>query len=147
MLGFNSATDTAKLYDHGEHKVTACTVPFVAAAVVAALQMPEEQVSNQRIHVAEVEYTGRELLGVFERGTGQKWDVQDISTDALRKMGRQALAEGNARGAYLNFALTLNFDGSGASTLSEGLNFGQGYGLHRRSLVDVVRDVLGPSEV
>lgn len=144
MLGFDLKNKTARLYDHGRNTVTACTTRFVAEAVVVALQMMHvEQVKNKRLPVAEVEYTGRDLLRTLESATGEKqWRVEDISTESARQKGKELLAAGDPRGAYLNFATALNFDGCGAANLTTGLEFGSGYGLRRRTLDEVVRDVV-----
>ncbi|KAK4942876.1 hypothetical protein LTR10_017452 [Elasticomyces elasticus] len=144
MLGFDSTNKAARLYDHGQNAVTACTVPFIAKAVVVALQMPVDQVENKRINVAEVEYTGKELLQICELVTGEHWHVEEVSTESARQKGKELLAEGNARGAYLNFATALNFDGCGAANLTSGLEFGSGYGLQRRSLEEIVREAVKP---
>ncbi|KAI1623586.1 hypothetical protein EDD37DRAFT_650682 [Exophiala viscosa] len=142
MLGFDLTNQTARLYDHGRNIVTACTVPFVADAVVVALQMPYEQVKNKRISGAEVAYTGKDLLRTLEVVTGEQWRVEEVSTESARQKGKELLVEGNARGAYLNFATALNFDGCGAANLTSGLEFGSGYNLQRRSLDEIVREAV-----
>jgi hypothetical protein len=142
MLSFDVANRAAVLFDNGRNKVTACTVKFVGEALVTALQMPDEDLRNKRVYVAEVEYTGQGLLETLEAATGQKWRVEVNNTQAAQEKGRQLLAEGQARGAYVHFVLALNFNGSGAATLSSGLQFGAGYKLHRSSLKDIVQDAL-----
>ena len=39
--------------------------------------MPEVETKNRRIRVAEVEYTGQDILGELERATGKKWMVEN----------------------------------------------------------------------
>ncbi|KAJ9610701.1 hypothetical protein H2200_005478 [Cladophialophora chaetospira] len=142
MLGFDIAGRKARLYDRGRNKVTASTLRFVADAVVAAMQMPDEEIRNKRLYVAELEYTGQELLETFQMATGEKWGVVNTSTKDAEEQGRRLQGEGDARGAYLNSVLALNFNGCGAAILSSGLQFGQGVDLQRSSLPDIVRDVL-----
>jgi len=146
MLGFNAANRTARLYDRGQHSATGCTIEFIAEAVTAALQLPDEQVANKRVEVAEVEYTGQDILRTLEQETGEKWNVEYISTEEARKAGIQARVEGNMRAAYVNFVLALNFGGSGASQLLSGLNFGKELGINRQTLASIVRDVVKTPE-
>jgi uncharacterized protein YbjT (DUF2867 family) len=144
MLGFDLAQRAAVLYDGGQHKVTACTVGFVAEAILTALRMPNEKMANKRLYVAEVEYTGEELLRTIELASGDKWTATQLSTESAKDNGMKLQAEGNLRAAYLNFARALNFDGCGAADLRSGLEFGRELevDLQRRSLSDIVRSVI-----
>ncbi|KAJ9498899.1 hypothetical protein LTR99_005019 [Exophiala xenobiotica] len=144
MLGFDLAQRAAVLYDGGQHKVTACTVSFVAEAILTALRMPNEKTANKRLYVAEVEYTGEELLRTIELASGDKWTATQLSTESAKENGMKLQAEGNLRAAYLNFARALNFDGCGAADLRSGLEFGRELevDLQRRSLSDIVRSVI-----
>ena len=146
FMGFDIANHQAKLYDDGAHKTTGSTLAFIAQAVVTVLQIPRDRTRNRRIHAVEVEYSGQELLAAFEQETGRKWTVERISTDELKDRFRRALAEGNKRAAYLSLVMGLNFDGSGAANLTSGLTFGEDFGLRRRSLADVVRQVVDESK-
>ncbi|KAK5452149.1 hypothetical protein LTS15_007213 [Exophiala xenobiotica] len=144
MLGFDLAQHAAVLYDGGQHKVTACTVRFVAEAILTALRMPNEKTANKRVHVAEVEYTGEELLRTIKLASGDKWIVTQLSTESVKENGMKLQAQGNLRAAYLDFARALNFDGCGAADLRSGLEFGRELevDLQRRSLSDIVRSVI-----
>ncbi|KAK7885281.1 hypothetical protein LTR67_010459 [Exophiala xenobiotica] len=142
MLGFDLAQRAAVLYDGGQHKVTACTVSFVAEAILTALRMPDEKTANKRLHVAEVEYTGEELLRTIELASGDKWTATQLSTESAKENGMKLQAQNNLRAAYLNFARALNFDGCGAADLRSGLEFGREVDLQRRSLSDIVRSVI-----
>ena len=142
MFGIDIANRRARLFDHGRNKVTACTVRFVAEALVTALRMPEEERKNRRVHVAEVEYTGQELLRALESSTGDKWSVEEIDTYHAERKGRALRAEGDARSAYLNFVLSLSFNGCGSAVLSSGLKFGQGFPLERFNLEQIVEGIV-----
>lgn len=142
MLGFDLAQHAATLYDGGQHKVTACTVSFVAKAILTALRMPTEKTANKRLYVAEIEYSGEELLRTIELASGGKWSVTQLSTESAKENGMKLQAQGNMRGAYLNLARALNFDGCGAAHLRSGLEFGKEVDLQRRSLFDIVRGVI-----
>lgn len=108
MLGFDLAQHAATLYDGGQHKVTACTVSFVAKAILTALRMPTEKTANKRLYVAEVEYSGEELLRTIELASGGKWSVTQLGTESAKENGMKLQAQGNMRGAYLNLARALN---------------------------------------
>ncbi|KIW16070.1 hypothetical protein PV08_06121 [Exophiala spinifera] len=144
MLGFDLAQQEAVLYEKGEHKATGCTVGFVANAIVASLLLPDAETRNKRIYVAEVEYTGQEVLEVFQHVTGKTWKVTEVSVASTLEEGHQLLAQGNRRGAYVNYAVALNFNGCGAGYLVAGLDFGRtlgSLGLERQSLESIIRQV------
>lgn len=141
---FNIPRREATLYDDGVNKCTACTTPFVAQAVVAVLQMPEAETRNRRIGVAEVEYSGVEMLEAMEKVTGQKWNVKRVSTEALLVNGRKALVEGNARAAYVAHVVALNFDGSGPARFEKGLEWNRDgkFSVQRKSLQQILREAV-----
>jgi len=70
---------------------------------------------------AEVKHTGQDILGEFERATGNKWTVENRSTDEALEKGKGALARGDGRAPYLAYISKLNFDGSGAAHFEEGM--------------------------
>jgi uncharacterized protein YbjT (DUF2867 family) len=72
MLGFDLKNQRAVLYDRGEAKTTGCTLEFVGRCVAAVVRMPEVETKKRRIRVAEVEYTGQDILGELERATGKE---------------------------------------------------------------------------
>jgi uncharacterized protein YbjT (DUF2867 family) len=137
-LGLDMKRKKAILYDGGEKEVTGSTTDFIAQCVGAVVQMDQEQTKNKRIRIAEVKYSGKKLLKVFEEVTGEKWEVQEKSTNVLLNEGREAGAKGDMRGFYLGNILKLNFDGEGAAFFEEGLSFGDGL-VQRRSLTDIVK--------
>ncbi|KAK6382740.1 hypothetical protein LTS17_003409 [Exophiala oligosperma] len=143
MCGFDLAHQEAVLYDKGKHAATGCTVEFVANAIVASLLLPDDETRNRRIYVAEVEYSGLEVLEICQQVTGNEWKVSDVSVQSVLEKGRQLQAQGNLRGAYLNYAVALNFNGCGAVDLKTGLDFGRTLGLQRQSLESIIRHAIG----
>ena len=69
-----------------------------------------EDTKNRRIRVAEVAYTGKEILEAFEEVSGEKWRVEERSTESLLEDGRKACENGDMRGFYMSNILKLNFD-------------------------------------
>lgn len=143
LLGFDLRRRKAVLYDHGTEGTCGSSVGFVAEAVVAALRMPEGEIRNRRVHAVEVEYSGREILRALEEVTGEMWSVEEKGGEELVRRGTKALGDGRAREAYLDFIVKLNYDGEGAAMLGDGLQFGEGFGLKRRSLFEIVKEVVG----
>ena len=140
FLGFNLSTTTATLFDEGVHKATGSTLAFVGRAVRSIIQMPLAGPKYQRVQVAEVEYSGQELLKLLEQYTGKSWTRVDVSAEELKRKGDEASRVGDLRAAYVNYVLMLNFNGCGAGYLSEGLRFGEP-DIERESLQSIVERV------
>ncbi|KAL4791186.1 hypothetical protein BDV19DRAFT_313634 [Aspergillus venezuelensis] len=141
-LGFDIRAKKATLYDGGQYRATGCSIGFLGHvfALVLVDWMDENKlgVLNQRIRVAEVEYTGLEILGLFEETMGEKWSVvEDVSSAESLRRSAEAEGRGELRKSFLAHVLRLNYDGSGAAHLADGLSWG-GDRLQRRSLRDIV---------
>lgn len=143
MLGFKLAQQKAELYDKGEHTATGCTVGFVANAIIASLMLPGDETKNKRLYIAEVEYTGQEMLEMLQEVTGTKWEVTEVSTQYVQQKAQQLQVEGNLRGAYVNYAVALNFNGCGVADLRTGLDFGRPLSLQRQTLERIIRHAIG----
>lgn len=83
FLGFDIKARKARLVDHGISKATGCTQPFIAEAVVTMLKQTPSATENKTLQIAEVDYSGAELLSLFEKETGTKWDVENVTVDGL----------------------------------------------------------------
>jgi hypothetical protein len=70
---------------------------------------------------------------------GWEWE-----TDEALEKGKEALARGDGRAAYLGYISKLNFDGSGAAHFEEGLawNSSGEYAVSRKSLRKMVDDAV-----
>jgi hypothetical protein len=128
---------TITLLDGGEKKMTGVTTEFVARCIGAIIAMPEESTNNQRIRIAEVEYTGKALLQTFEKVTNEKWTVFDRSTDEILNGAVEAGGEGDMRGFYMGNIIKLNFDGEGPGYFEEGMKWLDG-AVKRQSLKEIV---------
>lgn len=110
--------------DGGDKLLTTSSTEFVAACVVAVLKMDEEKTKNRRIRIAENQTTIQEITRVLEEISGQKFKVIDKSSQELSQAKDEATRTGNILMAYVFAVLRVNFDGSGAGNLEEGLEFG-----------------------
>jgi hypothetical protein len=148
LLGFDLEGRKAVLYNGGTERCSGSSVQFVAEAVRVLLMLKDEEVKNRRVNAVEIEYTGKELLGVVKEVVGGTWSVEHVAGEELVRRGTVASAEGKAREAYLNFIVKLNFDGEGAALLKDGLRFGEELEvcLKRHSLEDIVKEVAGDIE-
>ncbi|KAL4959451.1 uncharacterized protein BDV14DRAFT_10622 [Aspergillus stella-maris] len=141
-LGFDIRARKATLYDGGRNKATGCSIGFLgdvyALVLVDWMDGNGLGVINQRTRVAEAEYTGLEILGLFEEIMGEKWSVvEDVSSAESLRRSAEAEGKEGLRKSFLAHVLRLNYDGSGAAHLADGLSWG-GNRLRRRSLRDIV---------
>ncbi|KAE9372192.1 hypothetical protein N431DRAFT_558082 [Stipitochalara longipes BDJ] len=127
---------TITLLDGGEKKMTGVTTSFVAKSIGAIVAMSQEATKNQRIRIAEVEYTGKALLHTLEEVTDTKWTVIDQSTDEIFKGGLKAGENGDVRGFYLGNIIKINFDGEGAGFFEEGMQWLDG-AVERQNLKEI----------
>jgi hypothetical protein len=102
--------------------------------------MPLAGPKYQRVQVAEVEYSGQDLLQLFEQYTGRSWTRVYVSTEELKTKGDDASRVGDRRAAYVNYVLMLNYNGCGAAHLSRGLRFGE-LNIERESLQSIVERI------
>jgi uncharacterized protein YbjT (DUF2867 family) len=142
---------TATLFDNGEVPATGCSADFIAANIVAALKMPEEATKNKRIHIAEVKYTGRQILEALEEVMGTKFKVMNVPSAQLSRKLKEAEETGSARETFVLPVVLLNFaavDGnstpSGAGLLEDGLSWNAGGFLtgKRKTLTEIARQAM-----
>ena len=128
------------LYDDGKQPATGCTTKFIAAAIAYGATHWDE-VKNRRVHVAEVSYTGRDLVSSLEQKTGEKFMVEYQSTADLLKEGEEAFQKGDIMTGTRNFLISVNFGGSGAACFSQGLGYGK-ESISRKSLEQIVAEAV-----
>lgn len=126
--------------DGGDKFWTGCTLPFLASALIAALQMDEEKTKNKRIPVAEVRATTNDVVAAYEEALGGKFEKTIRSSEELIQMRDQCLAGGDAGTAMFLCIEIGAFNGSGAGDLKEGLEFdGDGFlSAKRKTLKEMV---------
>ncbi|SCU85998.1 LADA_0D11496g1_1 [Lachancea dasiensis] len=130
--------------DGGNHYFTGCSLPFIAASLLAVLQMDEESTKNKRIHISEVRASLNEITDAFEEVTGDKFERIPVSSESMFEQRKKIFAAGDiATALYFGVYITA-FNGCGAGDLKDGLLFdGDGYlRLERRTLKDIVSEAV-----
>ncbi|KAF2014362.1 NmrA-like family protein [Aaosphaeria arxii CBS 175.79] len=79
FLDFDLGSRKATIWDKGETYFTASTLAQVGLAVARVLQKPAET-ANRYVYISSVRTSQKEILGVLEKVTGQKWDVATVDT-------------------------------------------------------------------
>ncbi|KAJ9646330.1 hypothetical protein H2199_002379 [Coniosporium tulheliwenetii] len=146
--GLDFPEKKARLFNKGEKGCTGCTLDFVGQCVVEIVRRwfdgseeEVESVRNRRVRVAEVRYTGHELLELAQDITGERFDVEQVSTDELFAQGKESLERGEIDAAIGGFISKLAWDGEGAANLEQGLAFGLGR-IERKSLRLIVEEAV-----
>lgn len=142
---------TGTLFDGGDILATGCSSDFIAANLVAALRMSEQETRNKRIHIAETWYTGRQILQALEVVTQVKFSATEVSSDIIREKLKFATEQGLERDMFVLPVVLLNFaavDGAskpcGAGYLEDGLGWTAAGFLtqKRRTLLEIARGVV-----
>lgn len=97
FFGFDFTTKTVGLVDNGTAVITACTLSYIAKAVIAALDHAEET-KNQYVFIGEYHVSQKDILGILEKVQGQKWTVKHLTSESVIANGEKMLAEGDFRG-------------------------------------------------
>ncbi|KAH8808809.1 hypothetical protein F5884DRAFT_793425 [Xylogone sp. PMI_703] len=141
----------ATLFDGGDVPATGCSSDFIAASVIAALQMSERETKNKRIHIAEAKYTGRQILEALESAAEIEYTVTQVPAVGIRKKLELAKEQGPVRETFVLPVVLLNFaavdehnNPYGAGLLEDGLQWNAGGFLHqkRKSLVEIAKETV-----
>ena len=111
------------LIDGGDHYFTGCSLPFLAACIVAVLKMDEERTKNKRIHISEVRTTMNEIVSAYEEVTGTEFEKISLSAQAMMDQRDDMLKSGDLFPALFVSIQIAAFGGCGAGDLVDGLHF------------------------
>ena len=133
------------LIDGGDLSFTGCSLPFLAACIVAALQMPEDETKNKRIPVSEVRTTMKEIVRAYEKVTGHSFTVDNITSKSLLDARVGSFEKGEFPMAAMYTHVAGAFNGQGAGDLEEGLKFdGDGFlTMKRKTIEELVGEAVG----
>jgi uncharacterized protein YbjT (DUF2867 family) len=88
-LGFDAANAKAQIYGSGENKISWISYKDVAKFVVASIDNSEAR--NAVIELGGPEaFSPLEVLRIFEKVKGQKFDIQHVPEEALREQRESA---------------------------------------------------------
>lgn len=93
MMGFNTSTNSAIIYDSGTEFFTGTTLEGIAQSVLGVLQHPEET-KNRFVKVRSIKTNQKILLAAFETATGKKWRVEQGSSSAMKESGKAKFKAG-----------------------------------------------------
>jgi len=116
----------------------------LARSVVTVLKMPQEDTRNKRIRVAEAQYSGRQIVDILEETVGEKFEVTYTSTADFIAEAKEGIKAGDFS-KVVGFILGLNFDGTGAGDLRDGLEWNATgeFALARKDIKQIVQVVAG----
>jgi hypothetical protein len=138
ILGFDPKNKTAKIFDSGNEPYYASNLPFVGKSV-AAILMKSEKTANKYLTVASFTITQREVLEILEQETDVKFQITNVKTSDLEKIGDEMLAKGEP-GAFFQYALQWMFADGANHAVKE--NDAQLLGLDEDDLRATIKRVL-----
>ena len=104
-LGFDAANATARIYGSGENKISWISYKDVAKFAVASIDNSETR--NAVIELGGPEaLSPLEVLRIFEKVKGQKFDIQHVPEEALREQRESAIdpLQQSFAGLMLNYS-------------------------------------------
>lgn len=107
-MGFDTANQTATIYDDGREEFTGTTLEGIGQSVVGVLQHLDET-ANRFVKVMSITTCQEDLLQAFNKASGRAWDVRRSMTQALLERGREKLREGD-KGWVLDLAVAQLYD-------------------------------------
>ncbi|KAG7122159.1 Oxidoreductase BOA1 like protein [Verticillium longisporum] len=138
FIGFNILTRTVGLIDGGTTVFTASTLAYIAKAVLACLERPDET-KNQYVFIGEFNVTQLEVLKTLEEVRGESWSVEHLKSEDVLASGERRTAEGDHM-AIVEFTRA---GALGKRGLGDNRPWGlwdENLGLKRRSLDQAVRE-------
>lgn len=127
----------AWIYDGGEVRFSACSVDFVAKAVVRVLER-EEETANRMLYVHSLSVTQKEMVQAVEKVSGEKFEIVKEESEEVIRDARKRMLEGDKEAVEDLVAVW----GMVASDWTEKETFANGsLGLEEENLEDVVRRV------
>lgn len=99
FLGFNIADKKATIYDGGFRPFSATTIADIGSTVAAVLSHPNET-KNRAVRVNSAVVKPRDLLAIYEKLTGSKWEVEEKDTAEVEKASNAKIAQGDFSTIY-----------------------------------------------
>lgn len=146
---FETKRRRVTLIDGGDHHFTGCSLPFIAASIVAVLKMDEEKTKNKRIHISELRTTMNEMINAYEEVTGVEFERVPVSVQTLMAQRDNLIESGELFPALFVSIQIGAYGGGGAADLADGLQFdGDGHlGVQRATIKQIAAEVAKKIEV
>ncbi|KAJ4350328.1 uncharacterized protein N0V89_008949 [Didymosphaeria variabile] len=149
MYDIDAGSKTATLWDGGDARFSVSTYGTIAQAVLQILRMPGVT-KNETVYVSSFETSQKELLGIYQDGTGgaEGWTVEyeDCEEGIKEAQDMYCTAEdGMTRMKAVGRLALLStvMKGAGGDFEAEGLSWNGRLGLEGEDVVIVTRMVLG----
>ncbi|CZR69139.1 related to 2`-hydroxyisoflavone reductase [Phialocephala subalpina] len=138
LFGIDFKNKTAKIFDSGNEPYSPTTLSFIGKCIVAILKQPDKT-ANKYLTVASFTATQREVLKIFEEETGSKFQITNVTSSELEKVGDEKLASGDPS-AYVEFVIQWLFaDGCNHAIKDNAVKL---LGLEEEDLRTVVKKLL-----
>ncbi|KAK6829433.1 hypothetical protein PG987_010017 [Apiospora arundinis] len=142
-LNFDLAAKRTTIYDSGKKRWSTTNIGTVAAAVAKVLLKPDET-KNKPVFVSSFTVSQLQVLEELEKGTGSKWEVKEMASEAALDKVRKMDNEDDPEGSKLRFLMLLYADGldSCANFEEGGLSSNELLGLPEEDLSGVIARVV-----
>ena len=120
---FDPKNHKVTVLDGGDKPFTGCSLPYLADAIVAVLQMDEEKTKNKRIAVSEVRTTMNDITEMYEEVTGVEFERLNATSRQELDQRKAQLEAGQPFQAMFTTIHLTAFNGCGAADLKDGLAF------------------------
>ena len=139
---FDLKAQKVQFWDEGEAKFSTSTRERIGDAVAAVLTHPQET-ENKIVYVNSFTTSQKQLLGVLEKATGSKWEVETVSSVDVVSAGKEMLSKGNMMGIGAIVKSICFTEGWGADFEAEDVEvMNEVLGLEKENLEDVVRKIV-----
>lgn len=97
FLGFDLASHTARIYDHGAVPATATTLSQTGKFLIEVLRQPSET-ANKYVYASSFTVTQADVLRSLESTSGTKWSVDEIDVKQLMQESSEKVKRGDFSG-------------------------------------------------
>ncbi|KAM0272197.1 hypothetical protein ACHAQH_008820 [Verticillium albo-atrum] len=143
IWGFDLAKKTGRFVDGGKTRFTTSNSDQIARSLVGILEHADET-KNKLVFVESFTTSQVEVLAALEKASGEKWQVEHVTSDEVRAQGFKLFGEGDLQGGggALIQALVLGEGGLEDHTASGVAEWNKLLGLPKENVEETVERVL-----
>lgn len=93
-MGFDLGKCKATIWDIGEETFSCSTRPWIAEAVLAVLEKPDET-KNRTIFTSAFEISQMDILRELQELTQKKWTTTQVDSNTMIQQGKEQWAKGD----------------------------------------------------